>query len=421
MKRILIISMAILRNWIRSRSGVFFSVLFPVMLLLIFATVFGGVGGSSKYLLYIQNLDVTPNGTPTNLSMTFENVLNLTDTFELETVPYDVDARSFVKDQQGTFGGTFRLLIIPSGFEEKLLNGSLHARLQVTGDTLRDFMERTGGMMPPEQKAGIEIGLAQLDAVTGGLPTDNITMLYISDPSNMASNITLSILANVASAFNYGIIGVESNIDWDFESVIESEFRVVDYYIPGLIGAFIMTNGIIGVTTNTTEFKRRGILKRFATTPLRRVEWVLGNVLTQTLLSFLLVFVMLGVGWVVFGVRAIPNVLASLLVIAGAFLFSGIGLILAGFITDVEAASAAGNAIAFPMMFLSGSFWPLEMVPPFMQTIARFLPLTYLSEGLRSALIFHNLTSTLTNLGIVAGLSVVFIIIGAAATRWHEH
>jgi len=58
-------------------------------------------------------------------------------------------------------------------------------------------------------------------------------------------------------------------------------------------------------------------------------------------------------------------------------------MMIAGLVKDPEAASGIGNAIALPMMFLSGSFWPVEIMPKYLQTIAKFLPLTYFSDGSR--------------------------------------
>lgn len=101
-------------------------------------------------------------------------------------------------------------------------------------------------------------------------------------------------------------------------------------------------------------------------------------------------------------------------------MFSGIGMLLSGLIKDVEAASAIGNAIAFPMMFLSGAYWPIEFMPDYMQSIAKVLPLTYFSEGLRSAMIYKYTEGIITNMAIVLVLAALFIIIGALVTRWKE-
>jgi len=101
-------------------------------------------------------------------------------------------------------------------------------------------------------------------------------------------------------------------------------------------------------------------------------------------------------------------------------MFSGIGMVLSGFIKDVEAASAIGNAIAFPMMFLSGTYFPLELMPPYLQAVSKALPLTYLSDGLKNAMIYKNPEGAYLNMAIVGVLAVVFIVVGSVVTRWKE-
>jgi ABC-2 type transport system permease protein len=301
-----------------------------------------------------------------------------------------------------------------------MLNGTFSSRLKIVITTLGDFVQRSGGQISTDQQIQIQAGMQSLESLYQQVPAKDVTLEYVADPSNTGSSIVKSIISNVADSFYYEVLGVRSNLNLQEESIVERRFSAVDYYLPGLIAAFVMTNGVIGVTTNTTEFKRRGILKRLATTPLSRLEWILGNVFTQAALSFLLVAVMITISWAAFGLQAIPDALTLLLIIVGSILFSGMGLLLAGLISDVEAASAAGNAVSFPMMFLSGSFWPIEIMPHYLQQIARTLPLTYFTDGLRSSLIYHHTPSALINLGIVAALALIFIMIGSVLTRWRE-
>jgi len=106
------------------------------------------------------------------------------------------------------------------------------------------------------------------------------------------------------------------------------------------------------------------------------------------------------------------------MILLGLIMFSGIGMILSGVIKDVEAAAAIGNAIAFPMMYLSGAFFPLELMPGVIQAISKALPLTYFSEGLKYSMLYKYPEGIYTNMAILAVLAVVFIIIGALVTRW---
>ena len=193
-----------------------------------------------------------------------------------------------------------------------------------------------------------------------------------------------------------------------------------EYYLASVTAAFIMANGVIGLTNVGSELRRNGVLKRLSTTPLTRLEWILGNVMSQTVLALVLAAVMLGVGAVVYHVSVLVNAFSVALLIAGAFLFSGVGMTLAGLVKDPEAASGAANAVAFPMMLLSGTFWPVTAMPAYLQSVARVLPLTYFSEGLHSSLASADFSVAVLDLAVVSVFAAAFLLVGAFTTRWSE-
>ena len=419
MKRAFTIFTAVTKNWMRSRSGLFFSILFPVILLLVFGAIFSG-GGNSTYELFVQNLDRKTDGTSTDLSDDFVKALNSTETFTIRNISADIsDAESYARDALGPLGGNIRILIVQKGFQDDLLNGTFKVRVGISYSTLNTTYQyfATNQTLRDAAKQGID----QMGLYYTGLPDRNASLTLIIDSSDQSSGIVKSIVINIANAFNYKLIGAENVIAFkDQQPTAVRRFRNIDFYLPGVIAAFIMTNGIIGVTTNTTEFKRRGIIKRLSITPLSKIDWIVGNVLSQTLLNLMLTAIIIVVGWLVFNVQAIPDAISVVLIFLGSVMFSGIGMTLSGLVKDVEAASAVGNAIAFPMMFLSGTFFPVEVMPAYLQSFARVLPLTYFTDGLRYAMIFKYSQGIYTNMALVSVLAVAFIIIGALVTRWKE-
>lgn len=78
------------------------------------------------------------------------------------------------------------------------------------------------------------------------------------------------------------------------------------------------------------------------------------------------------------------------------------------------------NAIGFPMMFLSGSFFPLEMMPGFLQVVAKGIPMTYMTNALRDTMLFGNNISALLNLLIVVALGTVLFVAGSKLMSWKE-
>ncbi|MCS4539851.1 MAG: hypothetical protein HYU03_04080, partial [Thaumarchaeota archaeon] len=169
MSRTLAIFTAVTKNWLRSRSGLFFSLLFPLMLLLVFGAVFGG-GGSGTYNIQIQNKDLKADGSPTTISGAFVQALNETKALSISPIPASADPKSYVKNTTGFFGGRQRILIVSSGFEQDLLNGTTREKLSVTFSTLEDLLQRFGQTIPPDQKEGIQQSLTSLSGTLSQFP-----------------------------------------------------------------------------------------------------------------------------------------------------------------------------------------------------------------------------------------------------------
>ena len=423
MRKIIAVVDLTLRNWVRIRSAVFFSILFPLILLLIFSTVFGGENDPS-FSLFVQNLDTDEDGVSSDMSKVFLEILNSTDVFNISEIPANVDANSFAKDEIGPLGGVYRILIIPEGFGSNIVLGAVGNRISVTQSTIQMLLQEEispgAPILGQQEKEQIAAGGDVLDNIVGEIASEKTHLVLMFDPSDTSGQVVYSILLSITDSFNNGLIGVGESISFDRESISQDTFSAVDYYLPGLIGAFIMSTTVIGITSQNTEFRKRGIIKRLSLTPLSRLEWIVGSILAQTVLAFILTLVMFAVGWAVLGVTAVPNLLVVAMVIAGAIQFSGLGMLIAGLIKDIESANAASNAIVLPMMFLSGVFFPLDSAPEFIRIISNLLPLKYLIDGLRFGLISGFPEGAIISLAITFGLAVVFVIIGSITTKWQE-
>ena len=67
--------------------------------------------------------------------------------------------------------------------------------------------------------------------------------------------------------------------------------------------------------------------------------------------------------------------------------FLALGYVIASFAKTEDAANGMTSVVQFPMMFLSGTFFPIDQMPDFLQTIARLIPLTYLADALRQVMV----------------------------------
>jgi len=370
MNRVLIDLKASFKIFFRSKAAVFWTLAFPSILILLFGAIFSET--DSKYSLYVQNQDVV-NGNPTTGSIEFIEALNRTDAFNLHTLDPTVNATRYTLDKELSY-----MLVIPEGFEN-------------------------------------DLGMAML---SGG--ATNATIEFIYDQSQTSATVVLGILNSVINEMNQVLSGGADYVVVQGEAIAPKRFNFMDFFLPGMIGMSAMTTSIFSAVEINSRYRETGIFRKLATTPLRRIEWILSRTIYLIVISFIGMGVILGLGIAFFDVKVIPDPLSLILVATTSMLFSGIGMILSRFVKDPETAGAAANAITFPMMFLSGTFFPLEQMPEFLRTIATVLPLTYVNNGLRDAMIMGEPQRAIMNTIIVAVLGVICLLVGAWITKWEE-
>ena len=182
----------------------------------------------------------------------------------------------------------------------------------------------------------------------------------------------------------------------------------------------VMTASLFGTVNLNTELRQKGVIRKLSTTPITRTDWILSNMLYQFILAVISTMAMLLVSYAVFHVSLHINAWLPAFILLDVFTFVGIGMILTRFAKEAQSAAAAANAIMFPMMFLSGSFFPVEMMPGFLQTLARTLPLYYVNEGLRASMVVVDHRTALSYSAIIGVFAAVVFILGIIATQWEE-
>src|SRR2546430_14650832 len=248
----------------------------------------------------------------------------------------------------------------------------------------------------------------------------NATIQLFMDQSDQASASLAGIIHSVTVSYAAAIAHAPDNLVVQQVGIITRNIRYIDFFIPGVIGMTLLTTGVFGAVNTNGRYRELKIIKKLATTPLSKIEWILGMVGYQMFLAAISITVILLFGRFVFGVTATIDIYTIGLVVAAALLFPGIGMVLANFVKDADGAEAAANAITFPMMFLAGTFWPTETMPTVLKVIANYLPLTYINNGLRDAMIYLEPAQALTNTIIALGLAGFFIILGSVLMSWKE-
>ena len=171
----------------------------------------------------------------------------------------------------------------------------------------------------------------------------------------------------------------------------EVESRSVDYFdvlLIGLVGMGMMTNSIVFIAVKISMYRNQAILKRILATPLRVRNYFAAEIVAHLMLTLVQAAVVIGVGVLVFGANIQGNLLWLFIIVAFAStIFLNIGFIISGWANSPRAASGMGNAIAIPMLFFAGTFFPTSSLPSFLPELAQVLPLTPMLEAMRGVAI----------------------------------
>jgi ABC-2 type transport system permease protein len=202
--------------------------------------------------------------------------------------------------------------------------------------------------------------------------------------------------------------------------VEEPGSRYIDFLVPGLLGMSLMGGGLWGVGFVTVDMRVRKLLKRFLATPMKKTDFMLGLMISRMLFMVpevlaLLVFARYAFGVVNHGTTAA----VTLLILLGATMFSGIGLLVASRANTIEAVSGIMNLIMVPMWIFSGIFFSPARFPDALQPVIQALPLTPLISTLRAVMQDgKSLVELALPLGVMATWAVASFVLALKWFRW---
>jgi len=356
-----------IKSFYRDKTVVFFRIAFPVILILVFGTIFME-RDNEIFDLDVQDLDQTKS------SARIAEAIGVSGRFKITQVAPALNAAQYAKDNKRNL-----VLIIPKGAEESL---------------------------------GRRMGLDD--------PHASVTLMEIHDPSSFGVTTKMQVLNLVLAGINQEMSGKPPFLKSAETSILAKKYRFIEFFVPGIIAMAVMTASLLGAVNVNAELRQKGVLRKLSTTPITRTDWILANILYQFILAVLSTTVMLLVSYGVFHISLEINAWLPVFVALAVFAFVGLGMVLTRVAKEAESAAAAADALMFPMMFLSGTFFPVEMMPAFLQKFARILPLYYVNEGLRASMVSVDNMAALRCAAVIGIFAVVVFVLGIKITTWSE-
>jgi ABC-2 type transport system permease protein len=237
------------------------------------------------------------------------------------------------------------------------------------------------------------------------------------------NRFAIAAIDQVVDEANLEAAGVtEPAVTVETTPVAGEDVTYYDFLLPGLVAMGLMNASIGGMAVAISRFREQKILRRILATPLDPNRFLAAQVGARLVLAVVQAALILGVGVFVFGATIHGNVVwLFVLAVIGNLIFLNIGFSIAGRARNPDAADGMANAIALPMLFLSGTFFPTDTLPEAVQTIVAILPLTPLLEAMRIVAVDGDpITAASSQILLLAGWVVVSFAIASRLFRFQE-
>jgi len=174
----------------------------------------------------------------------------------------------------------------------------------------------------------------------------------------------------------------------EIKGIIPGNPNYFEFVAPGIIAMIVMTAVLTGLAASISKEKEDGTLDGILISPINRLAIILGKATAQSIRGLIQGAIVLLLAVTLFGVSIHGNLLLIVFILLlGIFSFVGLGILVSAMASEQETATQLLFMFQFPMLFLSGVFFPILMMPEFMQTISKFIPLTYAINALRKVMV----------------------------------
>jgi len=251
------------------------------------------------------------------------------------------------------------------------------------------------------------------------IPSGQAEILYDQNNEQAAQTLS-SVLDGIFKGINSKFVNTSVPFTVKTVSTANESQRRFDYTFAGLLGFSILSLGIFGPTNVFPQLKKQGVLRRYHTTTLKVWQYFTSNVLSQSVIGLLSVAVLFITAVLVFKLNMNGDYFSLIsFIVLSIFVLFGIGLSIGGWAKNENQAAPLANLVTFPMMFLSGTFFPRFLMPEWLQHVSYFLPLTPVIDGARMIITEGKTILDLgPQIGLLAVWGVVIYFVAFKVFRW---
>jgi ABC-2 type transport system permease protein len=352
------LTLAQLRIFARNKQVLFFTLLFPVILMVALGSF---VGGGNSLSLTAGMVDEDGTKASDDLKDLFYKNEGI------ETVDYDTVAAG----KEAVENGDIQLLIeIPKGY----------------GESLDD---REGAFSVP---------------------------VYYNEKNLTTAELGLTVVNGIIDQYSKDLVDYKPLVTIEKVGIEALNIRYIDFLVPGIVAMMIMSNNMNGVAGQISAWRERGILRRMQGTRLKASTFIAAQITARLLLNGTQALLVVLIANLIFDINVAGSWLALIFfIVLGTLAFMSIGFIIAGMAKNPESAGPIAGFVSFPLLFLGGVFFPINNMPELIQPIVKVLPIAHLTSALRETM---NIGTSIFALGTETLILGIWLVGGFAVASW---
>jgi ABC-2 type transport system permease protein len=338
----------------RNRIGLIFLFLMPFFMLIMTGFIFPT--GNTYTDIPVAVVDMDHSQASQQLIAQIQAMNNKTNVMDFKDALSLDDAKTMI-----TRGQIYGAIVVPQGFSDSLAQGK-QANITVISDN----------------------SIPQVSMVMQGLATQVINVLGAQRGAMEVQMLSIKANQTVNPA------AVIAPFKVDAQGTVPGNMNYFSFVAPGLLMMIVMMGAMTGIPRAISHEKEIGTFDGILAAPVNEISIIFGKTIAQTVRGFIQGIIVLAIAILIFGVTIKGSLLlTSGILLLGIFSFIGLGILLTAMSNNEETATILMTVLQFPMMFLTGIFFPIQQMPWFMQWLSEVLPLTYAVTAMRKVMILN--------------------------------